>query len=487
VSGYDEILAAAPQLRCGDDELTAVFRRRWESFAHDVVRTPRGWVVTEFRQPGPGRAHGTVNAAAGHHILEARWLNRTEVVEDYLRFWFGAPEAEPHRYTEWIAWAAAEHARLHRAWDVVGGLLPGMLRTFRAWEDDSLHPSGLYWAHDLADAMEFSVSGDGLRPTINGYQFGNARAIAEIAGRAGDGETAARFAGIAERLRRVVVDRLYDERLELFTTIPMSPDGDAAYLATAGVDRRLPAGYRAAEVPGRPPVPGARDVRELAGFVPWYFGLPGDEVDPGPSVAQLRDPDGFAGPYGLRTAERRHPRYGFEVEGAELPRFLCRWNGPTWPFATSQTLTALARIARQTDDEGHGRLFLDLLRQYAGSHLVDGEYWLDEFLDPDTGTWIARDWRLRNDPAKASVGRDYNHSTFADLVLAGLLGLGVDDDSVVVDPLPAAAELGWFEVSGLVLAGVEVAVGWSPAGGLALSAGGAVARRAGLGELRVRR
>lgn len=480
----EEILRAVPEFRCGDELLTRVSRHRWESFARNVVPTPRGRLITEFRQPGPGRAHGTVNAAAGHHILEARWLRRTDVVDDYLGFWYRAPEAEPHRYTEWIAWAAREYARLHRAWSPVGELLPGMIAAFEAREADSLHPSGLYWAHDLADAMEFSVSGDGLRPSINSYQFGNADAIAELARRRGDEATAARFERTREGIRRLVLDRLYDAELGLFATIPMSPDGEAAYVATADAERRMPPEYRERPLPGREEVSPDRAARELIGFLPWYFGLPGADIDPAPAVAQLADPEGFAGPFGLRTVEHRHPRYGFEV-ASTLPRFLCRWNGPSWPFATSQTLTALARIARARRDPADGALFLELLRQYAASHLdADGDYWLDEDLDPDTGAWLARDWRRRNDPDKALVGRDYNHSTFADLVFAGLLGVDVDEGGIAIDPLGAASGLGWFEVRGLLLAGVEVGISWSPEAGLRLSADGTTAHRPDLGFLR---
>lgn len=480
---YREVLDAVPEFRCGDELLTRVFRHRWESFAHHALRGPSGWVVTEFRQPGPGRAHGSVNAAAGHHILEGRWLRRTDVVDDYLRFWYTAGEAEPHRYTEWIAWAAREHARLHRGWAGVADLLPGMVDNFAAWEGDSLHPSGLYWAHDLADAMEFSISGDGFRPSVNSYQFGNADAIAEIARRAGDEATASRFARIRDRLRRLVIDELYDPRRQFFTTIPMSPDGEEAYLATVGAERRMPPEYRDLPVPARSEVSPDRDARELIGFIPWGFGLPGGEVDPAAAVAQLTDPDGFAGPFGLRTAERRHKRYGFTVASTS-PRFLCRWNGPTWPFATSQALTALARIAR--DHAGYDAVFVELLRQYAACHIQpDGGYWLDEDLDPDTGTWRVRDWRRRHDPAKAEIGRDYNHSTFADLILSGLLGLDVDDTGILANPLPAAAELGWLEARGLVLAGVEVTVSWSPEVGMRLTAAGAEAHRPDLGPLRV--
>lgn len=481
-----EIARAAPRFHCGDEVLTAVYKRRWESFAANVVHTERGWLVTEFHQPGPGRAHGTVNAAAGHHILEGRWLSRPEVIGDYLRFWFTAPEAEPHRYTEWIAWAASEYARLQNAWEPVSELLPGMISTFEAWNADSLHPSGLYWAHDLADAMEFSISGDGFRPTINSYQFANASAIAEFARRRGDDDVARRFASERDAIRARVLEHLYDPELSFFTTLPLSPDGEEAYVATAGAERRMPTEYVSAPLPERAEVPPARRARELVGFAPWYVGLPGGDIDARAAVAELTDPEGFAAEYGLRTAERRHPRYGFPVQST-LSRFLCRWNGPSWPFATSQTLSALARIARSSQGgPSAASTYLDLLRQYAAAHVeADGGYWLDEDLDPDTGSWLARDWRRRNDLAKAEIGRDYQHSTFADLVLSGLLGIDVDagGETITVSPLGSAAELGWFEVTGLRLAGADVEIRWDPERGMRVTTPAGAVERPDLGPL----
>lgn len=486
MSAADDILDAAPEFRCGDATLTRVFRHRWESFARNVGRTDRGFVVTEFHQPGPGRAHGTVNAAAAHHILEARWLRRTDVADDYIRFWYLDPEAEPHRYTEWIAWAASEHARLHTRHDLLREVLPGMVANFEAWERDSLHPSGLYWAHDLADAMEFSVSGDGLRPSINSYQYGNARAIAATARREGDVATADRFERAADELRRLVVDRLYHPELRFFTTLPLSADGEEAYLATAGPDRRLTDDVRAIAAPTLNDASPARLARELIGYLPWYFGLPGADVDPAPAVAQLADPAGFAAPHALRTVERRHPRYEFPV-ATTSPRYLCRWNGPGWPFATSQTLTALARIARDAPSRHTDELYLSILGQYAAAHIgTDGEYWLDEDIDPDAGGWRTRDWRLVHEPDRAAIGRDYQHSTFADVVLSGLLGIDVADGDVHLDPLVGAVErLGWFEVSGLVLAGVDVSLAWSPSSGTRLTVGSATVTREDLGPLRL--
>jgi hypothetical protein len=43
---------------------------------------------------------------------------------------------------------------------------------------------------------------------------------------------------------------------------------------------------------------------------------------------------------GITTAERRHPQFRSHGVGT------CEWDGAVWPFATSQTLVALANVLR---------------------------------------------------------------------------------------------------------------------------------------------
>ncbi|MBQ3861124.1 MAG: hypothetical protein II779_11385, partial [Clostridia bacterium] len=88
--------------------------------------------------------------------------------------------------------------------------------------------------------------------------------------------------------------------------------------------------------------------------------------------------------------------------------------------------------------------YFRLLKQYAASHrltLEDGReiMWIDEDMDPFTGEWIARNQLLggKQDPGQGGFerGKDYNHSTFCDLVLSGLLGIEGRDGQLTVDPL----------------------------------------------------
>jgi hypothetical protein len=60
--------------------------------------------------------------------------------------------------------------------------------------------------------------------------------------------------------------------------------------------------------------------------------------------------------------------------------------------------------------------------------------WIDEDLHPDTGEWIARG--ILDQRGVRDRGKDYNHSTFCDLVISGLVGLRPRADEVVeVHPL----------------------------------------------------
>ena len=131
------------------------------------------------------------------------------------------------------------------------------------------------------------------------------------------------------------------------------------------------------------------DAREEHGYTPWYFNLP----DPDKSVAwkQVMDPHGFYAPFGPTTAERRHPKFTVAYTGHE-----CQWNGPSWPYATAVTLTAMANLLDDyQQDVVRRKDYFDLLKAYTRSHHLkrdDGRVvpWIDENLNPTTGDWIAR-------------------------------------------------------------------------------------------------
>ncbi len=188
--------------------------------------------------------------------------------------------------------------------------------------------------------------------------------------------------------------------------------------------------------------------------MPWYFDLP----NPGREVAwkQVIDPQGFRAPYGPTTAERRHPRFMFQNPHE------CLWNGPSWPFATSQTLTAMANLLNHYRQNYVGKKdYLELLRTYTRSQhlkLPGGKIipFIDEDLNPDTGEWIARSLLYKMPEAEQAQkggkdrGRDYNHSTYNDLIITGLVGLRPRMDHMVeVNPLVPEGALDYFALDGV--------------------------------------
>lgn len=490
----------APLLRCPDSALQDVYYFRWAIFRRHLVATKAGWVVTEFIQPGPGGKYGTINAAAGHHIAEGRWLRDRRFLDDYSRFWFTDAEAQPHLYAEWIAHAIWARACVTGDFKLPQELLPGLVRNYSAWERSSLHPSGLYWSHDLADAMEFSISGDGFRPTLNSYQFGNAVAIARIAERAGDRALAEEFSHKAEELGRLIQACLWDSEARFFKTYPLSDSSAEAYLKTKGKNRRLPEKERATIMSDWSfhRVAEERNAREQIGYLPWYFGLSTATAEMNDAWLQLTDPRGFWAFYGPTTAERRHPR--FRLSTITKPADgICQWNGPSWPFATSQTLTALANFLRNFPAQRATKNtdYFQLLKAYAASHYLHsaGEpsrLFLHEDINPDTGAWIVYEYRKRAEPQRIQIGQDYLHSTFNDLVIGGLLGVEPTHDGLLkIRPLLPADVWPWFELRRLSLWGHNVDLRYDRTGdhfgqgaGMAVTVDGRqVAARPDLGEL----
>ena len=219
-------------------------------------------------------------------------------------------------------------------------------------------------------------------------------------------------------------------------------------------------------------------VREAIGFIPWYFNLPDDQPRYGEAWLQAADPRGFSAPYGQTTAEQRHP--AFRTHGVGK----CEWDGAVWPFATSQTLTAMANyLNNYTHCTITDSLYFAELEKYVQSQSHRGKPYIGEYLDEQTGYW------LKGDQERS---RYYNHSTFNDLIITGLCGLRPRADNLVeVNPLLPKDRWAWFCVDNIAYHGHALAIVWDRDGtryhagkGLTLWVDGKpVARRDDLGKL----
>ncbi|RYG75487.1 hypothetical protein EON80_00485 [bacterium] len=379
-----------PFFECPDPQIEEIFLFRWWLYRKHLRPTPDGWIVTEFLPDVPWAGKfNSISCPAGHHFYEGRWLRDSQILDDYARFWFEG--GEPRRYSFWVADAIYQRALATGDWKVATDLLPDLVANWRAWEKSNGRPNGLFTQIDDRDGMEFSSGGSGFRPTINSYQYGDARAIEKLARRSGDKAIAQEFGAKADKLKTLVETKLWDKEAQFFKTLP---EAEGAQLV-------------------RP--------REQVGFVPWYFSLPSRGKGFETAWRQIKDPSGFAAPYGPTTVEQRDP--SFMVAHPHD----CLWNGPSWPFATTQTLVALANVLHDYhQDAVTNRDYFELLKTYTRSQYKDGHPWLAEDLDAHTGKWIV-------DLPRSIY---YNHSGYCDLVISGLVGLTPrDDQTVEVRPL----------------------------------------------------
>ncbi|MBN2130742.1 MAG: hypothetical protein JW741_14670 [Sedimentisphaerales bacterium] len=415
-----------PFFECPDKSFEEIYYYRWWTFRKHLKRTPGGFVFTEFLDKvGHSGLYNTISCALGHHIYEGTWLRDQRYIDDYARFWYvgheGGLQPHLHRYSNWGTWALYRRYLVHRDKGFLTSLLDAFVRDYEAWTRDHALANGLFWQYDVRDGMEESISGSrrdkNARPPLNSYLYAGAVAISKVARLAGREALAKEYAQKAATLKSLVHELTWDKQARFFKV-------------------RYPSGALA-------------DVREEIGLIPWYFNLP----RPGYEQAweQLTDPQGFKAPMGIMTAEHRHPQFRSHGVGT------CEWDGAVWPYATSQTLVALANLLRHYEQEYVKEAdYFDALLTYACSHRYRGKPYIGEYLDERNGRWLKPD---------SDRSRYYNHSTFCDLVIAGLAGLMPrEDETVSVHPLLPADAWDWFCLDGVLYHGRMLTILWDRTG-----------------------
>ena len=400
-----------PLFECPDKDMEEIYYFRWWSLRKHIKRTPVGLGMTEFLvQRSYADKYNLIACAVGHHIMETRWLRDTTYLHQILNTWYhgndGKAMTKMNKFSSWNPAAVYEAYKVLGDTAFVLGLKPSLEEEYARWQSTNRLANGLYWQGDVQDGMEESISGGRkkqyARPTINSYMYGNARALAQLNLLAGDASKAKEYDLEADTLKALVQNKLWNEKHSFFETVR----GDTAAA-----------------------------VREAIGYIPWYFNLP-DEKAYDVAWKQVEDEEGFSAPYGLTTAERRHPEFRSHGVGR------CEWDGAVWPFATSQTLTAMTNYINDYDAPIVGdTTFFKQMKLYVESQHHRGRPYIGEYLDEKNGAWLMGD-RERS--------RYYNHSTFADLVITGLVGLRPQaDGSVVINPLVPKDTWDYFCLDGV--------------------------------------
>ncbi|HBE42758.1 MAG TPA: hypothetical protein DDW27_16455 [Bacteroidales bacterium] len=424
-----------PYFNCPDKELEKTYYFRWWTYRKHIKNTPDGFVITEFLPDVPWAGkYNTISCPAGHHFYEGRWLHDQRYLQDYAYFWFRGGGAL-RSYSFWAANSILAFAQVHKNEPLLTDLLPDFDNNYKEWEKSHLLSDDLFWQVDDRDGMEVSIGGSGKRTTINSYMYGDARAIAEIASIAHNKELEKEYAGKAEKLKSLIITKLWDDGDQFFKTLPL----DSSELKILKDHRQIKTFLGRTRNES-----GLIDARELHGYTPWYFSIPENNH----SVAWkfIISENGFKAPFGPTTAEQSHPGFKVVYEG-----HACQWNGPSWPFSTSITLKSMANLLRDykqttiTKDN-----LIQLLQTYSNSHRIIDERgdricWIDENLNPFTGDWIARTMKIRQNAQPRERGKDYNHSEFCDIIISDLIGLRPSmDDRLTIEPLIPSEYWDWF-------------------------------------------
>lgn len=448
-----------PLFDCPDRQIEEMFYYRWWTLRKHIKETPVGYGMTEFLvNRSYADKYNLIACAVGHHIMESRWLRDTTYINQIVRTWLRGNDGKPmqriDRFSSWIPTALLQQTAVTGDWRHIEDLTPDLIAHLRMWDETRLCPDSLYWQSDVKDGMEESISGGrkvkNRRPTINSYMWANHLSLARLLHHQGKHQEAAQYEARAEQLRQLIIDKLWHPQHAFFETMT-----EADTLA---------------------------DVREAIGYIPWYFNLPPDEEKYGTAWLQLLDTKGFSAPFGLTTAERRHPRFRKRGVGT------CEWDGAIWPFATSQTLTALANylndytVRPQLPDS----LYLQQIKLYTESQYRRGRPYIGEYLDETNGQWLMGD-RERS--------YYYNHSTYNDLIISGLVGIRPTTEAqITLHPLIPADSWDYFCLDGIAYHGHILTVIWDRDGshyhqgaGLRLLIDGTLkAHRADLGKLQVK-
>lgn len=415
-----------PLFECPQQNFEEIFYYRWWTLRKHIKKTEKGFVFTEFLvQRSYADKYNLIASGLGHHIYESRWLHDQKYLNDYIHVWYrgnnGKPMNKLRFYSSWNIDALYNRYFVNNDRSFITDLLPDLEADYAAWEKDKRLPSGLYWQYDVRDAMEETISGGrrekNARPSINSYMYGNARGLSGIERLAGKADLADLYGAKADSIKQLVQSKLWNTNHNFFEV------------------------WKEADT--------SANVREAIGYMPWYFNLADERFNIAWKYAV--DQQNFCAPFGLTTADRSHPQ--FRTHGC----CNCEWDGAVWPFATAQTLTGMANLLNnQSQQFVADSNYFDLLETYVESQYYRGRPYIGEYLDEKTGYW------LKGDQERS---RYYNHSTFNDLIITGLVGLRPRaDDTLEVNPLLPEGKWNWFCLDNVLYHGKIVTVVWDKDG-----------------------
>ena len=414
--------ANIPFLETPDRDIDMTYYYRWDMMTlHLVYGSPKsGYTVTEFiDRPWWSGTYGAISCSVSQHIYDMRWMRDQSYVKDYAKYWFYTPGAQPRTYSTWLADAIWQLYKVNYDKKLVTGLKDSLVTNFAGWEKEHwVEKEGLFAWSGMHDGMETNINSrqtpqwfegaSGYRPTLNSYMWADAKAISSIAALSDDEKTENIFTKKAEVIRTNYLKKGWNDSKSFFMH-KFEKDEEGGIKANTFT---YETGKYAGNIHGR----------EEIGFVPWYFNMPENNSGYEAAWKYLMDPNYFFSAFGPTTVEKNDPLY-------MVAKNCCAWSGNAWPFATAQTLKAMANVVRNYNQNYVTKAdYNKQLQIYAKTHRKDGKPYIAEANEPETGSWSGHD--------VIGHSEHYNHSSYVDQVITGLMGMEpMESDSLTIDPL----------------------------------------------------
>ncbi len=452
-----------PDFDCSDPWIRKMYDHRAYVLHKNMLSPKLGRMQWPTQSEGRWRSTwypNVISYGAAHQIREARWLRDPKYWEGHLRTW--AENAKPDgvypshvtpqgpsdgQYTDWITSTAWDGHLVHPDKAFLAQVVDKLAANVRGWQKvydpdgdglllvNSHWWTGMEYQPSFFAFSDYKPSKDFYQPAhpvslervdLTAYTYGNAVAVARIYRLLGQPGMAKEFDDLAAKIREAVMAKMWRPEKKFFYSLRADDDAVA-------------------------------DVKEVIGVYPFYFGMVPWGKGHESAWASILDPKQFWTTWPVASASKECPAYSQTNWPGDGRAMGCMWNGPTWPHANAIVLTAMARTLRATRDhqiansplkkEHLWALFRSFTRAQFRNQDI-GQPWTGEFYNGDTGQW-------------KTAERDYNHSTWLDILIPELIGVVPRDDDVFeVDPLLPDDALSFFLLDGLRYHGHEVTVVW---------------------------
>lgn len=458
---FDSNIAA---FRCSDPRTQKMYYHRWYNVKKNSMYPRLG--ALKYRTFAEGRwtadwYANVISYGAGHQIRESRWLRDPSYAWGHVQTWADnerpdgiypshvTPKGQQGgQYTDWITASAWDAQLVHPSKPILSRIADSLARNAEGWVKvygwdgspllavDSHWWTGMEWQPSFFAFADYRTGGGvGTDPKymtalrrvdLTAYNYGNAKAVANIYRLLGRTADAGRLQKLADETRDALVKQMWDPESKWFLSL------------------------RASDFAKDP-------AKEIVGLYPFYFDLPPAGKGYEKAWDDALNPDLFWTKFPLASAAKDCPAYAQNGWPVGPGGSGCMWNGPTWPHANSIVMTGMANTLRHYAKCSLTRQSLfDLFDSFTRAQYRDGDIrypWTGEYYNGDTAQW------------KTSQ-RDYNHSTWVDPLIHDLLGLVARNDDVLeIDPLVPQKAWSWWCLDGQSYRGHDVTIAWDAQGG----------------------